>query len=275
MPVTVSGISCTLAGGIRETTQTTSTGTYQVDGAATVDGITYRTFASVLNGLNTVYTVRLGSQFETAIGLVTSGAPSTISRTQILESSSGGAAVNWGAGTKDIFCDQAAGVAHSLQSSIDAIRTQHFGRFDASTLPRDVTIPANARWIDVGFSNLIFSGDGSLLVQIGTGGAPTATGYVGYSGSMSSTPTVNIFATGLGFPVRMGDANRPVYGMMRLINMGSNMWAQMHSAAYEYLQSVVINGGGALQLSGSCDYLRIAAVGGQTSDGWVSVTVGF
>ena len=65
MPITVNGISAILADGIRETTQTTGTGTYSLDGASTVEGITYRTFvAGVGSGNSTVYTCRTGSQFE-------------------------------------------------------------------------------------------------------------------------------------------------------------------------------------------------------------------
>ena len=97
MPIIVSGIPAILAGGIRETTQTVGTGTYQLDGARTIEGITYRTFvAGVGNGNATVYTVRSGSQFETAIGTVTAAAPATLTRQVILESSNANAAVSLG-----------------------------------------------------------------------------------------------------------------------------------------------------------------------------------
>jgi hypothetical protein len=120
MPVNVNGVAVTLAGGVRETTQTTGTGTYSLDGAATVEGITYRTFvAGVGSGVTTVYTARLGSQFETGIGVVTSGAPATITRAAILESSNSNNAVNWGVGVKDIILDAPAAVFHSLQAAID------------------------------------------------------------------------------------------------------------------------------------------------------------
>lgn len=118
MPVNVNGIPCTLAGGVREITQTTGTGTYTLDGAATVSGITYRTFvAGVGSGTVTVYTARLGSQFETGIGTTGAG---TITRASILESSNGNNAVSWGAGVKDIMLDAPAALFHSLQASVDA-----------------------------------------------------------------------------------------------------------------------------------------------------------
>lgn len=117
--VKVNGIPCTLAGGVRETSHTTGTGNYAMNGAATIDGITYRTFAGAIgNGNRTVYRAQLGSEFEHGIGTVT--APSTLSRDVILSSSNGGNAVNWGTtDPKHIWCDAAAAVFHSMQDQID------------------------------------------------------------------------------------------------------------------------------------------------------------
>ena len=90
MPVNINGISVTLGDGIRETTGTPGAGTYSLDGAATVSGITYRTFVAVLGSDTvTLYTVRLGSQFEIGIGTVTAGAPPTLTRSSIVRSSNG------------------------------------------------------------------------------------------------------------------------------------------------------------------------------------------
>src|SRR5690606_38661179 len=115
---------CTLADGVRETTQTTGTGTYSLDGAATVDGITYRTFAAGIgNGVRTVYEVRMGDEFETGIGTVTAGSPSTLSRDTILESSNSNNAVNWGAGIKDVVIAPVAAMFDALQSAIDSLKS--------------------------------------------------------------------------------------------------------------------------------------------------------
>lgn len=125
MPVTVSGISAILADGIRETTQTTGTGTYSLDGATTISGITYRSFVTgVGSGNSTVYTCRSGSQFEIGIGTVTTGAPATLTRSVILRSSNSNNAVSWGAGTRDIFVDCTSDVLHSLQTQLDNTMTR-------------------------------------------------------------------------------------------------------------------------------------------------------
>lgn len=122
MPINVNGFSCTLADGVRETTQTTGTGTYSLDGAATVDGVTYETFIAGLgDGVRTVYTARLGSDRESGIGTITAGAPDSLTRDSILSSTNGGNAVNWGPGVKDIMCAPVVAMLHSLQDQIDTV----------------------------------------------------------------------------------------------------------------------------------------------------------
>lgn len=87
---------------VKETTTTTGTGTVSLLGTSTG----FRTFvAGVGTGNQCYYTIEDGTNWEQGIGTVTSGSPSTLSRTTIISSSNGGAAVNWGAGTRNVFCD--------------------------------------------------------------------------------------------------------------------------------------------------------------------------
>lgn len=83
---------------VKETTTTTGTGTYTLAGA--VDG--FQSFAAIGNGNTCYYACSDGSDYEVGIGTFTL-AGTTLARTAILESSNSDAAVNWGAGTKDIF----------------------------------------------------------------------------------------------------------------------------------------------------------------------------
>ena len=117
MAITVDGFAVNLADRVRETTQTTGTGTYSLDGAATG----FRTFvAGIGNGNTTVYTVVLGANWETSIGTVTSGAPATLTRQSVRASSNSNNAVNWGAGVKDIFVDVSAAVFDALQTNLES-----------------------------------------------------------------------------------------------------------------------------------------------------------
>ena len=87
-----------IADRVKETTATTSTGTYALAGA--VDG--FQSFAAVGNGNTTYYACTDGTDYEVGIGSYTASG-TTLTRVTILESSNSDAAVNWGAGTKEIF----------------------------------------------------------------------------------------------------------------------------------------------------------------------------
>jgi hypothetical protein len=84
---------------VKETTTTTGTGAYTLAGA--VAG--FQSFSVIGNGNATYYAATNGTDWEVGIGTYTASG-TTLSRTTILESSNSGNAVNWGVGSKDIFC---------------------------------------------------------------------------------------------------------------------------------------------------------------------------
>ena len=86
---------------VKETTTTTGTGTVTLAGA--VSG--FQSF-SVIGNANTTYYAIVGqttTEWEVGIGTYTA-VGTTLSRDTVLESSNGGTAVNFSAGTKDVFC---------------------------------------------------------------------------------------------------------------------------------------------------------------------------
>ena len=85
---------------VRETTTTTGTGTVTLGGAATG----FQSFSVIGDGNTTFYTIQLSNtnEWEVGIGTYTSSG-TTLSRDTILESSNSGSAVNFSAGTKDVF----------------------------------------------------------------------------------------------------------------------------------------------------------------------------
>lgn len=84
---------------VQETTTTTGTGTVTLAGA--VSG--FQSFSVIGDGNTTFYSIVGGTQWELGIGTYTSSG-TTLSRDTILESSIGGSAVNFSAGTKTVFC---------------------------------------------------------------------------------------------------------------------------------------------------------------------------
>ena len=89
-----------LADRVKETTTTTGTGTITLLGASSG----FQSFAVIGNGNTTYYTIsaQTGTQWEVGIGTYTASG-TTLARTTVISSSSGGSAINFSAGTKDVF----------------------------------------------------------------------------------------------------------------------------------------------------------------------------
>ena len=83
---------------VQETSTTTGTGTFTLAGA--VSG--FQSFSVIGNANTTYYAIVGGSEWEVGLGTYTSSG-TTLARNTILESSNGGTAVNFSAGTKNVF----------------------------------------------------------------------------------------------------------------------------------------------------------------------------
>jgi hypothetical protein len=83
---------------VKEATTTTGTGTLTLAGAA--DG--FQSFSAIGDGNTTYYAITDGTDWEVGIGTYTASG-TTLSRDTILESSNSGSAVDWSAGSKDVF----------------------------------------------------------------------------------------------------------------------------------------------------------------------------
>jgi len=90
---------------VKETSTTTGTGTFDLNGASQ----DFQSFVSgVGTGNKTYYAIvnpgASPAEWEVGVGTVTDATPDTLSRDTILSSSNSDAAVNFSAGTKDVFC---------------------------------------------------------------------------------------------------------------------------------------------------------------------------
>jgi hypothetical protein len=88
-------MSLVLADRVRQTSTTTGSGTFTLDGSVTG----FQSFAAVGDGNTTYYTITLDSQWEVGIGTYSAG---TLARDTVISSSTGSKIV-FGAGTKDVF----------------------------------------------------------------------------------------------------------------------------------------------------------------------------
>jgi len=100
---------------VKETTVTTGTGTLSLAGA--VSG--FETFVAAIGNSNTTYYAITASNgdFEVGLGTVTDATPDTLARTTIISSSNSDSAVNFAAGTKEVFCTQPASKSVILDAS--------------------------------------------------------------------------------------------------------------------------------------------------------------
>ena len=158
---------------VKETTTTTGTGTLNLAGAATG----FETFVAGIGNSNVTYYCIAGqgtAEFEVGIGTVTDASPDTLSRTTILSSSNSDSAVNFSAGTKDVFCTLPAGkTIRELDTALN-VPTGTTAQRASSPVAGDLRFNttsskfegySGSAWGNVGEGNFlvtnIFAGDGS------------------------------------------------------------------------------------------------------------------
>jgi hypothetical protein len=121
-----------IADRVKETTQTTGTGTVTLDGSTSG----FNSFSAIGDGNTTYYTITDNdTAWETGVGTYTASG-TTLSRDTILDSSNSGSAVNFGSGSKDVFVTYPAD---------KAVYKDESGEFNATT----ATTAATATSLDV------------------------------------------------------------------------------------------------------------------------------
>jgi hypothetical protein len=129
---------------VKETTATTGTGTLTLDGAATG----FQAFSVIGDGNTTFYTITDGTSWEVGIGTYTSSG-TTLSRDTILESSNAGSAVNWSAGSKDVFCTYPA--ERSVYVDGSGVTSQTGAVYvNQATVSQNTTIASGSNGLSVG-----------------------------------------------------------------------------------------------------------------------------
>jgi len=104
---------------VRETTSTTGTGAVTLGGA--VGG--FQSFAAGIGNSNTTYyaiSINTESEWEVGLGTLNSDS-STLTRTTVLESSNSDSAVDFSAGSKEVFCTLPSEKAVYLDGSDDQV----------------------------------------------------------------------------------------------------------------------------------------------------------
>lgn len=121
------------------------------------------------------------------------------------------------------------------------------------------SIPAGVSDIEIWKDGVSYTGTDYMLIQLGTGGSPTTTGY-----------TADVFVNGAvvsptsGFPVFQNTAVRAINGASSLHRINSDVWIWSFAGSVTTSGAV---GGGRISLAGSLDLVRItSSLGVQTFD---------
>ena len=132
----------------------------------------------------------------------------------------------------------------------------------ASTSGTSITFSSLPSWvkrITVMLSGVSSSGTSQFLIQIGTGGTATTTGYLGASGRVgtANSTALSTYTTGFGYNIQ--NAAEVTSGHIVLTNVSGNIWVASHAG---YSATGTIGGGGALTLGGVLDLIRLTTVNG-------------
>ena len=158
---------------VKETTTTTGTGTLTLAGAVTG----FETFASGIGNNNTTYyavTLPGTAEFEVGLGTL-DGDSSDLARTTVISSSNSDNAVDFTAGTKDIFCALPASKAVVEDASNDA------------SIGNNLTIGSQLRMPD-NTAGKILVGDGTSFQEVAVSGDATlsSSGALTVSGGVTA-----------------------------------------------------------------------------------------
>jgi len=177
---------------VKETTTTTGTGAITLAGA--VAG--FQAFSAVMSVADTCYYVIVsatGTDWETGTG--TYSAASVLTRTTVLSSSNSGNAVNFGAGTKDVFMGPIAESVNDIAHGGTGATTAAGARTNLGVSTGTVTSVAGAGTVSgltltgtvTSSGSLTLGGSISTLNQNTTGNAATVTTNANLTGHVTSS----------------------------------------------------------------------------------------
>lgn len=122
-------------------------------------------------------------------------------------------------------------------------------------------IPSRAKRVTVMFSGVSTNGSSNPLVQIGTGGAATTSGYSGSTTNLSHGGSIGVSTYSTGFGVYYANAANYINGHMILTQLTGNQWVASYTFAVAS-SAGICTGAGNVTLAGALDYLRVTTVNG-------------
>lgn len=121
-------------------------------------------------------------------------------------------------------------------------------------------VPSWVKRITIMFNGVSLNGNDEIMVQIGTGGTPTTTGYAGRVAFAGISAGTTAFSSGFIVFVDSSAADL-LYGQATLCLISGNNWTYTGSVGMSNIAYNAV-GGGAVSLSGTLNLVRITTTNG-------------
>jgi hypothetical protein len=121
------------------------------------------------------------------------------------------------------------------------------------------SMPSWINIINVTFRNISTTSGSDILVQLGTSGGVTTSGYVSTSIDFDGSGSATVSSTS-GLILKVNGAGNVINGIMTIVYTGSNAWVNNHSVSTA--TNIMSTGGGTIALGGTLDRVRITTVSG-------------
>jgi len=125
------------------------------------------------------------------------------------------------------------------------------------------SIPSWVKRITVIFNAVSTNGTSNWLIQAGTGGTPTSSGYVSASNQAYATGNVATTSTA-GFIIYPSGATSILSGSISIVNISGNIWIASGTVGGNYSggTAMTVSTGGTVTLGGTLNMVRITTANG-------------
>lgn len=165
--------------------------------------------------------------------------------------------------TNNLVLDSSGNVVGggTIADSTAILRPRVLGTAQASTSGTSIPftgIPSWAKRITFILNGVSTNGTNNLLLQIGTGGVATTSGYVSQSTILASSSGTSVSST-VGFVIFSNLATDVFSGLFTIVNVSGNTWVFSGVIGATAPQALSVMSSGTVALSGVLDNLRLIA----------------